>query len=242
MIVSHPPESPSTSRRALLTGALGGLGALAAAAIGRPAVTRAANGGNAILGTPNTSTIETSFENTDAHEVSLRGIHSSNGTGVGGFSSSGWGVHGDSDSGYGVIGGSGTGSGVYGTSSSSLQPAIVGRSAGANTGVMGCSGTVPAPKPKTGVYGYAAQDSGSVGVWGESPAGLAVYGKTTGTGYAGYFNGKVYMSQFVEMGEVAVPAAPVANRARLFIRDNAGKTQLCVRFHTGVVKVLATEP
>jgi hypothetical protein len=41
---------------------------------------------------------------------------------------------------------------------------------------------------------------------------------------------------------VAVPAAPVANRARLVIRDNAGKTQLCVRFHTGVVKVLATEP
>jgi hypothetical protein len=38
-------------------------------------------------------------------------------------------------------------------------------------------------------------------------------------------------------------SAPVANRARLFVRDNgAGKTQLCVRFHTGVVKVLATEP
>lgn len=39
------------------------------------------------------------------------------------------------------------------------------------------------------------------------------------------------------------PAAPAANSYRLFSRDNgAGKTQLCVRFATGAVQVLATEP
>jgi hypothetical protein len=33
------------------------------------------------------------------------------------------------------------------------------------------------------------------------------------------------------------------NQARLFVKDNgAGKTQLCVRFHTGAVQVIETEP
>ena len=39
------------------------------------------------------------------------------------------------------------------------------------------------------------------------------------------------------------PSAPAANGATLYARDNgSGKTQLCVRFATGAVQVLATEP
>jgi hypothetical protein len=39
------------------------------------------------------------------------------------------------------------------------------------------------------------------------------------------------------------PAAPPANTARFYSRDNgAGKTQLVVRFPTGAIQVLATEP
>jgi hypothetical protein len=39
------------------------------------------------------------------------------------------------------------------------------------------------------------------------------------------------------------PSAPSANRGRLYLRDNgSGKTQLCVRFNTGAIQVLATEP
>ena len=39
------------------------------------------------------------------------------------------------------------------------------------------------------------------------------------------------------------PAAPAADHARPFVQDNgAGKTQLCVRFSTGAVQVLVTEP
>src|SRR5690348_7199975 len=38
-------------------------------------------------------------------------------------------------------------------------------------------------------------------------------------------------------------AAPLATQAVVYTRDNgSGKTQLCVRFHTGAVQVLATEP
>lgn len=45
---------------------------------------------------------------------------------------------------------------------------------------------------------------------------------------------------FVEIGD---PGAPAANRGRLYVRDNgSGKSQLVVRFATGAVQVLATEP
>lgn len=43
--------------------------------------------------------------------------------------------------------------------------------------------------------------------------------------------------------EISDPAAPAANEARLYARDNgAGKTQLVVVFNTGAVQVIATEP
>jgi hypothetical protein len=53
----------------------------------------------------------------------------------------------------------------------------------------------------------------------------------------------VLANKYLELRETGTPAAPAANAARLFIRDNgSGKTQLCVRFHTGAVRVLATQP
>lgn len=51
------------------------------------------------------------------------------------------------------------------------------------------------------------------------------------------------VSTFIELAEMADPAAPSANEARLYVRDNgAGKTQLVVVFPTGSVQVIATEP
>jgi hypothetical protein len=49
---------------------------------------------------------------------------------------------------------------------------------------------------------------------------------------------------FQEIIEVTLePPAPAANRARLFLRDNGGgKTQLCVKFSTGAVQVISTQP
>src|SRR5690606_8872304 len=39
------------------------------------------------------------------------------------------------------------------------------------------------------------------------------------------------------------PAAPATNNAVVYLRDNgSGKSQLCVRFATGAVQVIATEP
>lgn len=48
---------------------------------------------------------------------------------------------------------------------------------------------------------------------------------------------------FMAMLEISDPGAATTNGARVFARDNgSGKTQLVVRFQSGAVQVLATEP
>jgi hypothetical protein len=182
------------------------------------------------------------------------GVHGTSDTnaGVHGESVSGYGVAGNSSSSVGVRGYSELSAGVFGDSSNSLgvrgrsyatgQPATASESLGNSTGVLGYSGggTFPAARAKTGVYGYAAQDSASRGVYGQSPAGHGVHGKTS-TGYAGYFEGRVYTTKFFELTEISTPAKPSANRARLFVRESSGKAQLCVKFANGRVRVLATQ-
>lgn len=47
----------------------------------------------------------------------------------------------------------------------------------------------------------------------------------------------------IQMVEISTPAAPAANGARIYAKDNgAGKTQLCARFNTGAEQCFATEP
>jgi hypothetical protein len=47
----------------------------------------------------------------------------------------------------------------------------------------------------------------------------------------------------IELSEISAPAAPGANNARLYARDNgAGKTQIVAVFNTGAVQVIATQP
>jgi hypothetical protein len=254
-------ESRRPSRRALLVGALGGLGAWAASVIGRASPVRAGVDGDVVLGSESISSTTTRIDNfnSDANVfmaesaadlgfgggTAIWGISDSN-TGVQGNSSSGVGVQGNSSSGVGVQGNStsqigvvglstnSTGStfGVFGRSNSSAGAGVGGRGFANRTGVVGYSGggTFPSAPAKTGVYGYAAQDSSSKGIYGKSPGG-----------YAGYFAGKVYTTTFYELTEIANPSAPGANRARLFIRDKAGTTQLCVRFHNGTIRVLASD-
>ena len=47
----------------------------------------------------------------------------------------------------------------------------------------------------------------------------------------------------VDMKAIATPGAPANNVGRLFMRNNgSGKTEFCVRYNTGAVQVIATEP
>lgn len=67
----------------------------------------------------------------------------------------------------------------------------------------------------------------------------------TGTNMAGVGSGDSFsiLSGHLEMGEITDPSAPSSNRGRAYFRDNgSGKTQFCVRFPTGAVQVIATEP
>lgn len=50
------------------------------------------------------------------------------------------------------------------------------------------------------------------------------------------------VTTYLDISEMAEPAAPSANTARLFVKDTGGKTQLLVRFPSGTSQVIATEP
>lgn len=50
------------------------------------------------------------------------------------------------------------------------------------------------------------------------------------------------ISTFIEIAEMTAPSAPAANNARLFCRDNGGKTELCVMFSDGSVQMIKAQP
>lgn len=69
-------------------------------------------------------------------------------------------------------------------------------------------------------------------------AGVLVFNSGTNIVMSG-----VGANGFVQQEEITDPAAPATNNARVYTRDNgAGKSQLVVRFPTGAIQVIATEP
>jgi hypothetical protein len=131
-----------------------------------------------------------------------------------------WGQH--TGNSPGINGDSNTGPGVHGTSTNGPG------------GFFEASGTTNPP-------GVRATATTGDGIYAISVSGSGIHAQSA-SGFAGYFAGKVYVSKFQEMPEISTPSAPAANRARLFVRDDgSGHTQLCVRFNTGTVKILATE-
>jgi hypothetical protein len=125
-------------------------------------------------------------------DSSSRGVwgRSNAGRGVFGEATTGLGVVGSSSSSVGVRGLSTSGLGMFATSAATNEAALLARSNGNSTGVLGLSGdqlTDPvAAKANTGVYGQATKGSGSRGVWGRSNAGRGVFGDaTSGVGLYG---------------------------------------------------------
>lgn len=272
------PVRTRTSRRALMAGALGGMGAIAAAAIGVPTATKAANGGAIRLGMPNSAGNVTTLTRTgtDRFGHALKVVVSrSTAAAIRAFATGGRGVDAIATSGgIGVAGTSDTGIGVFGSSTnaqgvwafSKQNAALFARSlnsvgihaigGGAQgivgsgvTGVQGNSqtrsgsgvGGLNAALGGTGVRGQA-RGAGSRGVAGFTTAGHAIHGESA-AGWAGFFDGRVFTNRYVEFHEVSAPVgAPGTNGARLFVRNGpGGRTQLCVRFHSGAVRVLATQ-
>ena len=206
------------SRRALLVGALGGLGAWAASAVGRATPVRAEGETMVVGGEYTTATSRTRLRNQSNAADVFRAESSSTATAVWGVSSSGIGVQGESTSGIGAIGSStsGTGAlgfssswiGVHGINSATAEPAIVGESRGNSSGLLGVSqsglGSLPAAKPRTGVFGYANQGSSSTGVWGFSGQGVGVYGQANQNGIAVRASGRIKADKV--SGVATIPA------------------------------------
>ena len=58
-----------------------------------------------------------------------------------------------------------------------------------------------------------------------------------------YFFQLSLTNQPTQYSEITDPDAPDPNNGLLYVRDNgAGKTQLAIRFPTGAIQVVATEP
>jgi len=199
------PTTQFKSRRALLAGALGGLGAWAASAIGRAGPVQAGTDGDVVLGVNNTATSLTQITNSANTDGAFRAFTNTPGDAIAAFSLGGSGVHGTSDTSAGVYGNSYNNIGVRGFSAAANQPALRGQSWGSHTGVHGVSGsTVPAAKPKTGVYGYANQDKDSKGVWGFSGKGAGLFGQANKSGYAIRSRGRVKFEKV--SGVATIPA------------------------------------
>jgi hypothetical protein len=109
------------------------------------------------------------------------------------------GVFGSSPDGIAIVADSTTGRGLHATTQSPTDTGVLGRNLGDGTGVFGYSGAIapPARSAKTGVYGYAVQDTSSRGVLGRSTTGRGVAGTATSgrgvhgdatSGTAGYFS------------------------------------------------------
>lgn len=242
------------TRRAVLAASLTGVAALAAQALGRPSPAQAHDPDDIQKGVNNVVTALTEVSNTANNNGVFWAQSISAGTALYGTSSSGYGVLAESFSGTAARGSSTSGYGLHGVSTSSVgvygkstdDDAIVGESGAAGHSAVWGTNTA-------GGYGVSGSTSGSstAGVWGSnsgagagvrgtSVSGRAVHGKST-SGWAGFFEGRVFATKFFELKEITLPAKPNANRARLFARDDgSGKTQLCVRFSNGVVRVLAT--
>ena len=251
-------DNRARSRRALLAGALGGIGAWVAAAAARVDPAAAAAGDPIRMGRLNRAEGTSTELRTKTSKPAFRAVQLGGGAAVRGEAGSGRGV-------MGVAGRDGTG--VFGHSVNHF-------------GVVGMTDNKGA-----GVYGEAGISNPSGrGVWGLSEVGSAIFGETvSGTGvrgklvteaagnavlgevsgapffyesaairgtapgfaWAGRFDGEVQISKNLQLLPSTTPDVQDVGvtGARVFVRENvSGKSELCVIFPSGAAQVIATEP
>ena len=208
------------SRRVLLAGAVGGLAAWLAAAAQR-AMPAEASAGDPILAGRSNSAGEFSTElRARTTKPTLRAVQLGGGAGLRAEAKSGRAVMATARAG--------------GTAVWAHSPNHFGVKALTDTGFA--------------VYAEVSQGhSNSVAVYavavGRNSKALEAHGPTLLDGTLGV-GGPISAGSGVTLPEMNPnPAAPSSNQVRLFARDNgSGKTQICAKFATGDVQVLATEP
>lgn len=219
------------SRRALLAGALGGLGAWAAAAATRVDPAAAAAGEPIRMGRTNKAGGTQTILQTNSHGAAFE-VRQASGAPA---------IRGETTSGRAVVGIAGRdGTGVWGESPNHVA---VKATTGRGVGVEATSGKGDALLAVSTSTGLGARVHSVQGIGLKATGSVAAVHASSPFGYAGDFEGSVRVQWYQDFSEHADPGAPGANNARVFARDNgSGKTQLCVRFPTGAVQVIATEP
>jgi hypothetical protein len=217
MALAQTRDQPR-SRRALLAGALGGLGAWAAGAAARVDPVAAAPGDALRIGRTNhaggTSTELRSQDSTPT----FRAVQSGRGAALRAEATSG--------------------------------RAVMATAGSAGTGVWAFSRNHIGVRGRTEGRGSAAllgETLDGTGVYGASTNGVGIHGVAGQTGWAGMFNSRVRIHQYVEIDGQAVfdvPPPTHSSRARVFVRVNQGtqRHELCVQFPEGEPQVIATEP
>ena len=167
----------------------------------------------------------------------------SDGAGVRGTSTPGTGVFGTSTSGVGSIGVSTSSVGVYGFSASAAG--AFGKSAtnvglyGEGTQNAGVFGTSP-------VYGVWGRTNTGFGVNGEAvDNGIGVYGKAPAGGFAGYFEGRVFIAGVGILGSdsaMGVSGSPAASSAEEVGEARLVEGRATVSFDGDAVAALGKGP
>jgi hypothetical protein len=211
-------EDRPRSRRALLAGVVGGLGAWLVSAAQRAMPVEAGTGDPVRIGQVLGGGVSTTGLRAQTHHPAFRAVQMGGGTGI----------HGESKSGRAVVGISGPqGTGVHGYSASN-----VGVFAGTDTGV--CVNARAAGNGSIALFGDAR---------GTNSIALLAFGPSQLDGDVAIV-GRLIVTDPTSLGQTsASQAAPSSGQVRLFARDNGrGKTQLCVQFASGEVQIVATEP
>jgi hypothetical protein len=247
-VAPHSTASPEfvsrpRSRRALLASAFGGLAAGVAAALGHPRAAEAAAGSALIIGssTNNAGTSNTILT-TNSSIVAFELIQNGGGTALMGYATPS----------------TGPTRGAYGRSNSANGFGVQGRNAGAvgagaavqaigfnNDGVQATC-EWPSRDAVNAVHlagGNAVRGNSAdgIGVYAISVNGSGLLAQTQGPGWAGEFNGRAKIDSYFQMSAVGAPGNATAGTARLFARDNGGKTELCVIFPSGTLQVIKAE-
>jgi hypothetical protein len=183
-------------------------------------ITKASSNQPAIIGTNTVSAgvgigVQGIGNNTGVYAVGkgsgygVFGYAPSGAAGAVGLSTTGVGTFGESSSSIGVLGESSSGIGVYGLSSGSNGVYAFSSSAdGVSANSTNGRGITAHSVNSLGIY---SSSDHSYGVWGQSTnqfgvigedagSGVGVYG-SSGTGYAGYFNGKVAATSYVTVSD-----------------------------------------
>lgn len=199
------------SRRSILAALGGGAAALAAQVVTGPLAVRAADGDPVLLGHANEGDTTTQINSGGGTALSCSGYNRA----IAAFSDTDGSVGVEATAFVGVIGtgligvvGDAThedypeqqnGIGVLGFTAVGHRPAVLGQSTVNGTGVQGYStGTRGRPgftPPKTGVYGYAAQDATAKAVYGHTTAGIGVYARAKAYGKALDVHGRSFFSR-----------------------------------------------